>query len=409
MTLPRARAYKSFKIGELYYKVEFDQPKYDKRLDTSTTKTAEFSVPLVNAKHGDNGIMYYGRSKIFPTEEMTIDIVQNGAIATGDVYPQPQSTGVLWDAYLIKARNHKDTPRTLCYIAAAIYKSIKHKYSYDDKAYWDFVSEDEIKLPVDETGKIDFDFMEETIRALEQARIRTLEQIRIRSLEAYRIVTGLADTSLSVAEEAAIASFPSCTKTDFKISRLFTIQKVRHMLQKREALKTKGFPVYSSNSENNGIVGYTTMPEFVCNEENPIYVVFGDHTRTMNIAEKSFSVLDNVKVLLPCTNNIECLLFMFAIWRRNIPNLGYARHWSVAKKAVLRLPVDEAGEIDFNFMELFMNGMMKKAISGVMERKDHEITTTKNVVKSTADMSTIYNDAPEEEESLRLAADENGE
>lgn len=409
MILPRARAYKSFRIGELYYKVEFDRPKYDKRLDTSTTNTAKFSIPLVNAKHGDNGIMYYGRPEIFPTEEMTIDIVQNGAIATGDVYPQPQSTGVLWDAYLIKARNHKDTPQTLCYIAAAIYKSIKHKYSYDDKAYWDLVSKDEIKLPVDETGKIDFNFMEKTIRALEQARIRALEQVRIRALEAYRRVTGLADTSLSVAEEAAIALFPSIPKADFKISRLFTIQKVRHVLQKREAIETKGFPVFSSNSENNGIVGYTTTPEFICNEENPIYVVFGDHTRTMNIAEKSFSVLDNVKVLLPCTNNIECLLFMFAIWHRSIPNLGYARHWSVAKKAVLSLPVDEAGEIDFNFMELFMKGMMKKAINEVIEQKDHEIATTKNVVKSIADISTIYNDAPEEEEALRLAADENCE
>ena len=33
---------------------------------------------------------------------MTIDIVNDGAISTASVYPQPQETGVLYNAYLIK-------------------------------------------------------------------------------------------------------------------------------------------------------------------------------------------------------------------------------------------------------------------------------------------------------------------
>lgn len=70
----------------------------------SEERTEEFNLPLVNAKHGSNGIMYYGRDADFETAEMTIDIVQNGAIATGDVYAQPQRTGVLWDAYLVKPK-----------------------------------------------------------------------------------------------------------------------------------------------------------------------------------------------------------------------------------------------------------------------------------------------------------------
>ena len=48
----------------------------------SEERTEEFNLPLVNAKHGSNGIMYYGRDADFETAEMTIDIVQNGAIAT---------------------------------------------------------------------------------------------------------------------------------------------------------------------------------------------------------------------------------------------------------------------------------------------------------------------------------------
>ena len=46
--------------------------------------------------------MYYGRKSDFEYDNMTLDVVQNGAIATVDVYVQPQDTGVLWDAYLLK-------------------------------------------------------------------------------------------------------------------------------------------------------------------------------------------------------------------------------------------------------------------------------------------------------------------
>lgn len=98
--------WKLFKIEDLFEKLELKTIKKDfnKAFDVSEIQDNEFSLPLVNAKHFNNGIMYYGREKDFENAEMTIDIVKNGAIATGDVYAQPQKTGVLWDAYLIKPK-----------------------------------------------------------------------------------------------------------------------------------------------------------------------------------------------------------------------------------------------------------------------------------------------------------------
>ena len=72
-----------------------------------------------------------------------------------------------------------------------------------------------------------------------------------------------------------------------------------------------------------------------------------------NIATKSFSVLDNVKVLLPSIHNIRCLLWIITAWQKQIPNLGYARHWKIAKNCIVELPTRD-GEIDFDFMELFV-------------------------------------------------------
>lgn len=140
---------------------------------------------------------------------------------------------------------------------------------------------------------------------------------------------------------------------EYKISELFKPQKITNMLSKDDLSDKFRFPAYSSESTNNGIIGYTNSPEFVCDNEHPVFVTFGDHTRAFNIAAKSFSVLDNVKVLLPIINNIRCLLWIITVWKKQIPNLGYARHWKIAKNCTIKLPVQN-GKIDFDFMESFI-------------------------------------------------------
>lgn len=112
LTAFKSKRLKEYTIGTLYDKKELKNRPFDKRTDTRQTPDDTYNLPLVNAKNGDNGIMFYGHKDKFDSIEMSIDIVQNGAIATGNVYPQPQRTGVLWDAYLIKSIGYSDTRET---------------------------------------------------------------------------------------------------------------------------------------------------------------------------------------------------------------------------------------------------------------------------------------------------------
>jgi hypothetical protein len=127
------------------------------------------------------------------------------------------------------------------------------------------------------------------------------------------------------------------------------------MLSKTDLEKDGKIPVYSSDTSNNGIIGYTNLnAEFIVNKENPIYLIFGDHTRSFNIALHSFNVTDNVKVLsLNDTYSIKILLYIISSWFKCIPNLGYSRHWSIAKNTLLKLPTKN-GNIDYEFMESFI-------------------------------------------------------
>lgn len=160
--------WREFIIGDLFEKLQLDVKKEDfnKTFDVSEERTEEFNLPLVNAKHGSNGIMYYGREADFETAEMTIDIVQNGAIATGDVYAQPQRTGVLWDAYLVKPKAKIDSAFTLMFLATVLEKAIKDKFSYDDKCVWDKAKLLTVTLPCTREGEPDWVYMDEYMRTV---------------------------------------------------------------------------------------------------------------------------------------------------------------------------------------------------------------------------------------------------
>ena len=165
-----------FKIGELFEKLNLrnHNKAFDKLLDTSTVKTAEFNLPLVNAKLGSNGIMFYGREQDFDSAEMTIDVISNGAVATGTVYAQPKRVGVLWDAYLLKPNYQDMSKEKLLYLTASLQKSIKTKFGWEDKAVWSKVQHEVISLPIRSGNTPDYDYMASLISAMQKVVIKNV-------------------------------------------------------------------------------------------------------------------------------------------------------------------------------------------------------------------------------------------
>ena len=169
---------------------------------------------------------------------------------------------------------------------------------------------------------------------------------------------------------------PIDTKTwkEFKIGDLFELLKTTRKVTKLNFSPEGKIPAYSSDTRNNGILGYIEgEPEYLVDDMNKTFLIFGDHTRSMNIAHESFSVMDNVKVLKPKLEmSDEQLLFIITVWKNSIPNLGYSRHWNVAKNTNISLPVQPTidpdktyhpeGYIpDWDYMEAFMKQINQHA------------------------------------------------
>lgn len=386
-------------MEDIFHKVELKRIKktFDKAKDISKEQTSEFNLPLINAKNGDNGIMYYGRMSDWESDVFCIDIINDGAISTGNVYAQPQRTGVLYNAYMIKPNKTIESEEILLFLAKTIEKAIKHRFGYDNKATWEKVKIMPISLPVIENPNPDHKYTIDDIDwQYMRDRITELERDSITELDAYLQATGLNDYELTEDDKKILslsakrASDENGTLEDnsedevrfgeFDISDIYEVQKVQHKLDKSQIKSEGDYPCFSSDTTNNGILGYTDNPEFHISDETKVYIIFGDHTRTFDIATTDFSVLDNVKVLKPVTNNIKALQYINSVWGKSIPNLGYARHWSVAKDRKLSLPIKSDGTPDFDYMEKYIRAIEKVVIADVVKYKDKVIETTKKVI-----------------------------
>lgn len=170
-----------FRVGDLFDKLTLKCLKKDfnKAIDCSEEQTDEFSLPLTNAKHFNNGIQFYGRPDDWESAEMTIDIVSNGAIATGDVYAQPQRTGVLWDSYLVKCKYNITSELVLQYMSCVIQRCIKQYFGWDDKCTWNKVKEQMIRLPITSTGEPDWQYMEDYMRRIMDKSEQIISDLQI--------------------------------------------------------------------------------------------------------------------------------------------------------------------------------------------------------------------------------------
>lgn len=337
--------WKEFIIGDLFDKLQLDitNKNFDKSIDVSERQTDEFSLPLVNAKHGNNGIMYYGRESDFETAEMSIDIVQNGAIATGDVYAQPQKTGVLWDAYLIKPKATIASQYTLLFLATVIERAIKQRFSYDNKCIWDKAKALPVRLPVTQNGKPDFAYMDAYM-----SNIMLKADAALRNSQKANLPKAFVDVS---------------EWKEFVVGDLFKNIVKPPVLHTREVQEEKdGIPYVVRTKFNNGIKCRVTRTETM--RPSPAGVItFGAENATFFYQKEEFvSGRDIYYIDTRALSKYACRFLVAClqpIARKYSYNYGLFP--DLLKKEKIKLPVDEYGQPDWRFMEKYMLDILPQA------------------------------------------------
>ena len=349
--------------------LKFKKQKFEKDLDVSKVQTKEFSLPLVNAKDGNNGVMYYGRPEDFDSAEMTIDIVNDGAVSTGNVYAQPQKTGVLYNAYLIKPK-FKATSNILHFFTTSIFKSIKTKFGYEHKASWDRVQNEIIFLPITADNKINFDFMESFIRELEEERIR--------ELAAYLTVSGLADATLTANEEASLLQFKNLEWQEFNVEALFG--KATRGKRLKSDDRTEGdLPFVTAGEADEGISAFISNDVEVFSKNTTTIDMFG----SAKYRNYDYGADDHVAVVHTESLEKYAAIFVTTSCHKSAHNgqfnYGHNFYAKDADSLNIMLPAKN-GKPDYEAMETFISAVQKLVIKDVVKYADDRIAAAKDTV-----------------------------
>lgn len=347
--------WKEFRVGELFEKLNLrflPNRVFDKASDISEVKSEEFNLPLVNAKHSNNGIMYYGRKHEWEYEVLTIDIVADGAASTGDVYAQPQETGVLYNAYLVKPKAKCVTGLILFFLSTVIQRCVKDHFGYDNKCTWDKVKHETILLPVDKTGQPDWAYMESYMADLEAKVAESL-------------------TLLQTAKDAEKKKVDTREWGEFHLYDIFSISMGNKFDRSKMCEVDEGINFVGRSALTNGVAcTVTSVEDKKGNTIQPypagdITIALGGSIGAAFVQDKEFYTSQNVCVLHTDNHSITERAKWFAAASITASCGNYEaftdelnRH--IRTDFIIRLPMDKTGQPDWTYMEEYMKMVQKK-------------------------------------------------
>lgn len=296
------------------------------------------NTPVIAAGGFNQGIA--GMYDVPATYKNKITISCNGA-GCGSVFYHAYGFNLNGDAIVLTERIHM-SDLSKQFISCMLNGVLTRKYSYEEKCSADKVKNETIMLPIDKDGNPNWNYMNEYMRDIEA---RTCDKIsRLERAIRYR------GCAIDVSNWKG-----------FKVGELFDIVKLKKKMSNSDLSDNGTVPVYSSTTANNGIFGYTfNDPLYHISDSIPYYVLFGDHTKSMFIVKNDFNTMDNVKILKPRIFNEYATKFILTSWLKSIPNLGYSRHWLIAKNCEIYLPSDKYGKPDYLYMQNYMLNIEKQ-------------------------------------------------
>ena len=266
------------------------------------------------------------------------------------------------------------------------------RFGFENMCTWDKIKDFYIKLPSNINGEVDYNFMESFIAELEAERVAELEAERVAELSAYLKVSGFDNYELS-AQELKTLDDLECVKWEkYRIGELFEKIKTNKLPYKAKELPTEAsayyaLPCLTSSFKNQGLnyyapkQGATVLKSVITIPQNSdvyrAYYQSSDFT-VLSDAYAIDWIYDNRKL-----SREQYLFFVMCINKvTDLPIYSYKNKlggWNVVKDKFILLP-QVNGEIDYNYMNLFISAIEKLSIKSVVDFTDQNIEATKEII-----------------------------
>ena len=287
-------------------------------------------------------------------------------------------------ALYFKDEIHRTKPIQL-YMISALYKSLKPLYSWGNSISKQKIQNNFVSFPT-LNNKMAFSYMENYIKALEAERIETLE--------AYLLVSGFKDYQLTQDEEDALELFENQQWQEFRMGDLFDRVKTKKLPYKAKELPKEpqgefSLPALTSSFMNQGL-NYYVPEEGATVLQNVISIPSNSDVYRAYFQSQEFTVLSDAYAIdwIGSDKQLRSNDYLFIVPSINkvtdLPIYSYKNKlggWNVVKDKLIKLPVNEQGEINFDYMATLVHAIKKLAIKDVVLYADKQIEATKEVVQ----------------------------
>lgn len=171
------KIWQEFKIGDLFKKLDCAKLNC-KKSNLPASKSGDFVLPAITCSAENNGISCYVKKNEATVFKNAISIAANG---NAPVFYQSGEFTILQDAYVVDFKDKKLSQKQNLFFTA-ILRNVLKKFDWNNKSGWEKVKNEIISLPIYDEDKIDFDFMENFIKALSKQSIKNIDAYLIKSI-----------------------------------------------------------------------------------------------------------------------------------------------------------------------------------------------------------------------------------
>jgi len=316
----------------------------------------------------------------------TITVTYNGSV--GEAFYQTEPFWASDDVNVLYPKFPLNEYRALYFLAPLIKKGKSYGYSY--KWTKEKMEADEIYLPVDKNKTIDFDFIEE--------RVRELEEERVRELEAYLHEAGFEDCTLSKEEEEALSIVKLGKKhmRMFSVTEKFKVANSHNILKSNVVFESGTMPYVTACEGNNSIVSYISYKQEMKEQGNSIMI--GGKTLVITYQPRDFFSNDSHNLVLTINDeagrNESAQLYMVtALYKTLGPKYSWGDSISKAKikNDVVYLPIiTDNEEIDYAFMSVYINAIKKQCVAAIKQEIERERSAYGKVIANQKETTNTY-------------------
>lgn len=359
--------FKAFRVGDLFY----IQPTKSYGLTNNKLFETKGNTPVVVNSSLDNGIGGYVNLK--PLEKGNLITYSDTTTSDGIFYQPYDFIGYSHVQGLYAKDSSKWSKNSYLYFKTAFAAAVKGKYNYGSKFNRTKAAEEMVFLPITTSGSIDYDYMEECIKEIEEERIK--------ELEAYLNVTELDNYILTEDEEKAIQVFNSgeVDWKEYNVESLFGKSTRGKRLKSLDRIPGD-LPFVTAGESDEGISAYIGNSVEVFSKNTSTIDMFG----SAKYRNYNYGADDHVAVVHTEHLSKHSAMFITSALNKSshTGQFDYSRNFYAkdADKLTISLPTKN-GIPDYEFMELYIKAIQKLVVKNVVDWKDKIIDTMKNVVR----------------------------